>query len=1152
MGRPRQLSSFSDVAARLVLLSVLVVAGSAMAKPGGLLPRKGAVEISVGDRDPFTDREDGWVRLSGRVLTVASGSASRSISFQDLALFTGTGDTVSVRPDSLPRSPGSPPIPIERIDRNKDGIVDDDDEIRFWGRGTSIWKRDAALSGWIRSLHPYDTARRYYLQTAATTPSPDLGGARQGASGRTHARVASLRWAGRPAALLEKSLSATDPDDRQTGNGWYWIRTETPQDVVLDAEGLSSFPGLAGDTAWAVVQQSATAHHQGQNLTKLDLRCNGKSASLAASYGRAARYRLTGLREESNSIRLVGLSQFHLAGVSLESWRDVSGMDSAVFPAPGMGRIAVPVKSFRECRVLEKGVVVRKCAIEDGLLRDSVGDPDTWYAVFGSEAGSRPVAIAPWREATIPNAVSLADFDGKLDMVVVVPDEFLAVAQEYAAWRAMDWQVRKMRVGILRARDVWAGWSGGSMDPSALRDALRWAKVKWGATHAILLGAGHADPRGLWLKSPVCWLPHWEDQAYSTDDFFTWFSGADLVPGIALGRVPANDVAQAWSWLEKVKRFEDPVRASFGPWRNTVAFLADDQRQGISLDPIRHSEQIQAISKEVERRRPWVRLLSLYENAYKSSASGFKPDVRRDLVSALSGEVSAFVYMGHGSPGILSDESVMDVSSFQRMVSNPERPWFSILGSCSVGRNDQIGTVGLLETFVVSAGQGGYAGIAATRVTTPILNRDLFIRFWRALLDPARPTTLGEALMEAKRTGEVGYSQDYTNQSFYNLLGDPAVVPYPGGIQVRLDSLPGIFQPLSHLNIAGGSSESVDLQLRMEHSLPMLRFADSTIIKDQSGSQHVSKVIQDVWPSPAQFSGLVIPGSAKRFDVNFLLPARLPIGDSAWAKVYAWNPKTRADGGAVSPPGRIEGMGSLIPDDRVGPKIRLRHCDSSWGGGIAFGSVAKLPLPVCLDAFLEDSSGVSSSLGPDEGVVFALPGIREAWHPALVIGNSLKSVSTRLELDSALLPPGGRYPFRVTAGDLMGNITEANVILEPLQRGEYAVYDLFASPNPVRDDGGVSFGFKVASEPDSTGGIDTRVEASIRIHTVTGKLVRVIRTDLTSSSRPRPRADWDLRDAFGQLLANGMYPYTAILRIPEPFGTRVKELKTRGVLVISR
>lgn len=1159
MGRNRRLPSFVGAIIWLTVLAMVAPTWAAARAPGPL-PGSTTLIVTVGDADPFTDREDGLVRVSGRTLAMATNAAARSISFADLALMTGTGDTVSTKVDSLARAPGLTLVPVERVDRNLDGIVDDDDEILFWARGTSIWKQDPSTKAWIRSIHPYDKKRCFFLQVGSRTPSGDLGMPREGAVSRTHGRVSFLRWQGRPDKLLEKSLSSKDPDDRQTGTGWYWLRSETPQDVVLDELVTPRFSDLASDTAWVTVQQANSGYPPEKNVSDVDLRLGAKQGEPIASRGRHARFRLTDFKVEANSLRLAGLSQFHLAGVALETLHDPSSLDSAVFPAPASGRIAIPVKPGSTCWVLEGGVAVRRCAVVGGLLRDSVANPDTWYAVFPSHAASRAVEVAPWRIPEATHVVSLTENVGNLDVLVVVPDEMLPVAEEYALWREMSWQVRKMKVGILPTRWVWAGWSGGSMDPAALRNALRWAKEKWSVNHVVLLGAGHADPRGLWPKSPKCWIPQWEDGQVSTDDYFTWFSEARNEPGIALGRVPAHDIAQAGAWLEKVKRFEDPARASFGPWRNTVVLLADDQWQGIEYDDIRHSEQIQEISRQISVSRPWMRQIGLYENSYKSSVSGFKPDVRRDLVSALGGEVSAFVYMGHGSPGILTDEVVMDVPTFQRTVTNPERPWFALLGSCSVGRNDMAMDVGLLETFVTSASKGAYTGIAATRATSPTSNKTLFVSFWSNLLRRDTPKTIGEALQEAKRNSPDSRSWGYGNDSYYNLLGDPAVIPYPGGIQVALDSVPKLFQPLSHVAVGGSVSGEADIQLRLEHALPILHFGDSTPArnsdgtteKDREGKTVYKKVFQDIRPSPAQFTGAVIPMGSKRFDASFLLPARLPIGDTAWAKVYAWDARTRFDGGAVSAPAKIDGMGKVIPDDRMGPKIRLRHCDSSWGGGIAFGTVAKLPLPVCLDAFLEDSSGVSSSLRPDEGVVFALPGIREAWHPTLTIGNSLKSVSARLEIDSALLPPGGKYPFRVTAGDLMGNISEADIVLEPLARGDYAVYDLYASPNPVRDDGGVTFGFKVASEPDSTGGLDTRIQASIRIHTVTGKLVRIVRTELTNSSRPRPRADWDLRDAFGQKVANGMYPYTATLRIPVPFGAGVRELKTRGMLVISR
>ena len=59
------------------------------------------------------------------------------------------------------------------------------------------------------------------------------------------------------------------------------------------------------------------------------------------------------------------------------------------------------------------------------------------------------------------------------------------------------------------------------------------------------------------------------------------------------------------------------------------------------------------------------------------------------------------------------------------------------------------------------------------------------------LMDSSRRgQTLGEALQYAKLHGRSGSLGGYRNSDLYNLLGDPALVMFPGGLDVRLDSLP--------------------------------------------------------------------------------------------------------------------------------------------------------------------------------------------------------------------------------------------------------------------------------------------------------------------------------------------------------------------------
>lgn len=1130
----------------LALFAACIQSGAGQILAAPLLPDDRTVVVQVGSDDPFQPVE-GVVRLSGKSLRLVANQPVRSLAIADIALMAGSGDTLPSARSRLAISPGLELLPLERRDHNHDGILDDDDEILFWGRSTSLWKWNADIGEWIRSFHPYQVRGQYFVKLGAARPSPDLPEATGATYSPARTSVPALRWVGRPNQRLEHSTSSSDPDDPETGNGWYWTHSESPVDVSLDREGLADLPGLALDTGAMLVYHAATDIDADPARVNFRMVANGRSFDRSAVAGNIHRFGISGLLPRGNSIALPSLSKFHLAGASLRTWTD-SRVDSLAFPAWKTGGISAVVPEGLDCWALEKGRLARKCRISAGAFHDSAGQAETWYSLHRPDCGSIGVTLSAWKEGAESHLRRWNDTLAKAAILVVVPDEFLSVAEDYAKWRESDFQVRKMSVAVVRTRDVWSGFSGGLDDPSALREAIRWAKDHWAVSHVLLLGGGSGDPRRLTRGSNPTWIPQWESTQFSSDEFYAMLDSGNSLPDIALGRVPARTLGEAQAWFSKLKRFEDPQQASFGPWRNTILTLADDQRQGQAFDPIKHAIEADQILSTILAKRPWMRRRNIFMGAYPATASTFKPDVQRDLVQGLSGEAGAFLFMGHGSPQTLTDEVVLDQASFQRLVRNPGRPWLTMLGSCSVGRHDQVSRTGLLTDFVLSAENGAYSGIAATRATYPENNKELLARVWSGLMDGS---TLGEALLAAKRLTKRG--GDVDNSSFYNLLGDPAVIPYPGGLQVELDSLPPTLSPLSRLEMTGrASGGKADLELRIEKKMPRLALSDAVSVRNKDGSSYVRRDTSVVDQPPLQFSGQIQERIPDSWKYGMLLPARLPPGDTAWVKAYAWDPLTRREGGAVSRPRPIGGMGAEIPDDHRGPRITLRLCDSSWGAGIGMGGVAKIPLPVCLEALLEDSSGISSSLEPDEGVVFSLPGIRDAWHPSLVVQNSLKSVSARLEIDSALLPPGGRYPFRVNAADLMGNHSQAEVTLEPQGRGAFSVYDLFASPNPVRDDQEVVFAFKVVGEPDSAGALDSRTEASIRISTLSGKLVKIVRTELPHASRPRPQARWDLRDAFGARVANGIYPYCAVVRIPEAYGIGTRQYQVRGLLVVSR
>jgi hypothetical protein len=181
--------------------------------------------------------------------------------------------------------------------------------------------------------------------------------------------------------------------------------------------------------------------------------------------------------------------------------------------------------------------------------------------------------------------------------------------------------------------------------------------------------------------------------------------------------------------------------------------------------------------------------------------------------------------------------------------------------------------------------------------------------------------------------------------------------------------------------------------------------------------------------------------------------------------------------------------------------------------------------------------------------------VKDPWHPDLHQGVDYHSAYAQLNLDSTLVQPGNTYTFQVSARDLMGNLSKATLQIQPQAQGQYALYEVFNSPNPVRDGGGTTFYFKLSSGSDTgvgnTDEVDTRIQSSIRIHTISGKLVRILQTDL-SQKQPRPQATWDLRDSFGRPVANGLYPYAVTLRIPDATGTTTQDLVKRGIVAVAR
>ena len=1054
-------------------------------------------------------------------------------------------------------------LPIRRIDINGNGRFDPEDRIEFFVHGPSFWEPDTTLGDGLfaMNVHPWDLSRRYIIRLDAPVRSPDLLPGKTPAAPTASQSILRPVWAGKHTQLRVPEIGSGGAPDLESGASWFWYWADS---TSLDSSKLShpastNLPGLAGTTGIGVVRFALLVPD------RLDaLRANGGASSLRASQGSRTAWNLQGLKPSNN--RWTWQSRGHdndFESYSVHYPYAPTRSNFASFPAPGLGAFSIPVPGAGPTDsviAVEAGVGVRILPLTNNLLQDSVTTLDTWYTLATPTATTELVA---WKAASGSRSLSPSAMQSNLraEMLVVAPDSFLDLATQYAEYRSNSRRLRPLDTKIVRTEDLWSLWGHGSQDPLAIRDMLRLAVSKWGTTHVLLLGGGHYDPRGVKGAIPGP-IPIWEDQDVATDAVLTFLDpGAMAVTGyktqnVALGRIPARSRSEVSAWMAKLHAWEDPDIAQPGPWRNTFLAAADDMQirsGGGSPDPIYqpdgymgHTEAIERILRSIQAARPWAQFRKVYEVEYPMNAVLEKPDAQRALIDQLNRGAAVMQYMGHGGWNVLTDERLLDTRSALAGLTNSSTPFIFYAGSCTVGKHDLAFDRGLSEALVVAAGKGAVATISGTRPSFPDDNEHLAKNFWGFALtnpDPAHPRTLGEAFLAAQNSFPSGASDKqarYSNSSIYNLLGDPAMVAFPGGSPLSLENAPDSLAALNAYDLKGSGESDVQVSL-ITHPFQQV-----------ATYNYQSDTYQQTYQSPGRtLVSMKTHVSSGKYLAHILTPARIPFGDTASILLYGWNPATLRDSAVQDTQVILSGVGNNISADHDGPKIRVLPCDSSWTSGQPFGRTAEIPLPFCLNIFLDDTSGISSSDAPDEGVIFSVPGTLPAWHPTLQEGGNFSQAWARVSLDAETFKPGQTYPLNIYARDLMGNAASASIDLHTRASGDVDLYEVFNRPNPAKG-ASTTFYFKLLSDADSNGTVPGTVQASIRIHTISGKLIRILNTDLTDVGHPRPRAVWNLQDAFRNDVANGLYPYNIILRVKDATDGNWRQIEKQGIVAVSR
>ncbi|HEY5906653.1 MAG TPA: C25 family cysteine peptidase, partial [Vicinamibacteria bacterium] len=316
---------------------------------------------------------------------------------------------------------------------------------------------------------------------------------------------------------------------------------------------------------------------------------------------------------------------------------------------------------------------------------------------------------------------------------------------------------------VVALEDVYDQFGFGEEGPDPVKAFLGYAYHSWqrpSPRYVLLLGDATYDPKDFTKTGTKDRLPTplartsfiWT----ASDPSYAQVNGNDLLPDLAIGRLPAASLAEAQILVGKLLAFETSRRNLSGP----AVLVADNADEAGFFE--RNADEIAALLPG----RPVQKL-------YLRDLAGQGLDARASIRSALDGGASLLSYVGHGSIAVWASENVwnnLDVNALQPQAQQP----LLLTLDCLNGFFHFPPLNSLAEQMVKAEGKGAIAAISPSGLS---LDEPAHV-FHRALvrqLGSGGHLRLGDAVLAAQ--GDYAESGAFPELlAIYHLFGDPAQV----------------------------------------------------------------------------------------------------------------------------------------------------------------------------------------------------------------------------------------------------------------------------------------------------------------------------------------------------------------------------------------
>jgi uncharacterized repeat protein (TIGR01451 family) len=494
---------------------------------------------------------------------------------------------------------------------------------------------------------------------------------------------------------------------------------------------------------------------------------------------------LNGPNEFDIVLSTVGVDRVYLNRITVDYQRRyLSQNNQLLFSEEAGGQRRFDVQGYGEgnaANVLVWNISDPLMPVQVPMSAANISGSNPYTYTFGSDHAAGASFIAT-TTGNVLSPLAISQYIGQdldpaagADWVAIAYEEFIAESNRLALHRA-DELFGGLSTHVVDVADVINQYGYGLPLPAAIQAYLQHALLNWpvAPTYATLVGDATTNPKQIVSSSlptgdpqlvpaDLLFVDRYQGQV-PTDLPYALLVGDDLLADIAIGRLPAQNLAEITAMVDKIILYEQN-HLTPEEWMKNWLYVADDPDDAgdFCQESVLSSHHVPAMFEQT--------FLCLPSGASVADVQA----LRTQMFDALNNSgVTLLNYRGHGAIQFWAGApaSIMAVTDVPNW-NNPDRPVVILTSDCLDGYFTYPGFQGLSETFLKAAGKGSAAHWSSTGLGLTYEHSVLTDGFYDALFIDGE-TAIGRTVNLAK-TAYLQSGQHTSLLYTFTLLADPAM-----------------------------------------------------------------------------------------------------------------------------------------------------------------------------------------------------------------------------------------------------------------------------------------------------------------------------------------------------------------------------------------